>query len=443
MTIKVGTAPLIRAKVNYGQEIGSERFDYFEWSSFLNRGYAVKVVINDFLYNYLNLISNSYLKTARITPTPLSFALEWGNAATETLITPECLAYITEISAKGKPNSGKIQFSAIDPPSYALNHGSSDGGVFTGNISTVIKNVANKAFEETLKFAPIDPTTNKKPFIKLDVTDTVDNKNGLWYPMRMDPMTFILSLLEWSTSLTKLNTQWVVASGIEYNKSNAGTIAIPVLYIKQLPELISKLNGITDIGIIDVNAVNSDIIDLHFSGNNFLSVIEENLVTQGISSTAGTYLDKSNKKLVTNDKSTGLKFNAKDLSEFNSYTLPQIGLNKSTSIIAVPELNGGEVGLNYSDYISGRPKQKFVDLNNSLMRLMIRVPGWTAVGDSTLLGVSTVVLTWINADGEPYFLGGRWILYGFKHIVSRRGWFTDLYLYRIDHNAEAVEIPTK
>jgi len=436
MTIQVGAAPIIRAKINYGPEIGSDRFDYFEWSSFINRGYSVKVVINDFLYNYLNDVSNSYLKTARIAPTPLSFKIEWGNAGTD-LSTPECLAYITEISAKGKPNSGKLQFTAIDPPSYALNHGSSDGGVFEGNISTVIENVANKAFNEALKFAPIDPSTNKKPTIKLEVTKTIDNKNGLWYPMRMDPMTFILSLLEWSSSLTKYNTQWIVVSGIEYTSDSMN----PVLHIKQLPELkVSK----TDLGIIDMNtSAASDVIDIHFNGNNFLSVVEENLVTQGISSISGSYLDKSSSKLVVNDHNTEFKFNARDIASFNAYTLPEIGLNKSTSILSIPELNGGEVGLNYNDYINGRLKQKFIDINSSLMRLMIRVPGWSSIGDSTQLGVSTIMLNWCDNEGEKYFLGGRWILYGFKHIVSRRGWFTDLYLYRIDHNAKAIKLPVR
>jgi len=71
------------------------------------------------------------------------------------------------------------------------------------------------------------------------------------------------------------------------------------------------------------------------------------------------------------------------------------------------------------------------------MRIRMRVTGDPEIFDSTNLGVSTATLSWHDIDGNPYFLSGRWMLYGFHHIVTQQKWHTDLYLDRLDGDADA------
>ncbi len=112
----------------------------------------------------------------------------------------------------------------------------------------------------------------------------------------------------------------------------------------------------------------------------------------------------------------------------------------ATSIIAVPEHSAGDVGIKYGDYIDGRARGLFLNMLGLVMRMRLRVTGEHKLDDSSKLGVSTLTVSWQDIDGEPYFLSGRWLIYGFHHIVSRDGWWTDIYIARLDHDASAKKI---
>ena len=75
-----------------------------------------------------------------------------------------------------------------------------------------------------------------------------------------------------------------------------------------------------------------------------------------------------------------------------------------------------------------------------VMRLRISINGDKQFDDPTKLGVSTLNINWKDSDDEDFFLAGRWIVYGFHHKVTRKRWKIDLYLYRIDYNANAKTI---
>jgi len=454
MTIPIGAAPVLRARIYSPdrpdvEDIG-DLFTDFEWVSFINGGYSIRVRVIDTLYKRLHKLATTfYLDKSRSIPIPITFQLIWGNVDSDEYATPEFTAYITKIHAHGIPNTGYIEFTAVDPPSFVLSHVSS-GLAYTGNVSSVIRNVIKNANDAVFAEAPIDPATNEKPKIAYEVSDTNDDKNGIWYQMRQSSALFIKSLLEWSSSITNDKSQWIVSSGQKRSNKNKD-ISYPAIFIKQWAELKDNLNSDQAlIGTLSFNSASpgaNDIIDFQFIGDNFIGVTQSRLTTGGISTTSGLYIDpqyeeKNIKKAQVDDARTPKKLNV-DVDKSKSYTKPsenQLDI-RSSNIIAIPELNGGEMGIKYQDYIDGRARNQYHKTVGSLMRIRLTVNGWYKIWDSTTLGASVVSISWKDNDEQDYFLSGDWILYGFKHRMSRENWVTDLYLSRIDHDAEAEIVP--
>jgi hypothetical protein len=77
---------------------------------------------------------------------------------------------------------------------------------------------------------------------------------------------------------------------------------------------------------------------------------------------------------------------------------------------------------------------------NLVMRMKIRVQGERLLDDSSKLGVAKCNISWKDIDGEPYFLSGNWLVYGFHHSASPEAWFTDIYIARLDHDASAQKV---
>lgn len=458
MTTPVGIKPFIVAKV-FNEETKSyddlgEFVDSFVWSSFINSGYSISANFFNIYHSTIHQhATRDYLKHTREKPVPISFKLGWKTEGSdeidsERVETPEFLAYISDMTSDGIPTSGKIGFNAIDPASYILSHGSSSGRAWRGNVSKVIRDVIADASSSVLKNSLPDPKTGKKPNLLFSVSETNDNKSNVWHQMRMDPATFINSLLEWSSSTTNAKSEWIVASGNKYVEENGNKnkkIAVPAIFILQWPELLQNARGATNLGTININSNTpgaNDALSYEFLGDNFISVLQTQLTTQGISSVSGLYIDKSDVSAIVNDARTPGKLKPHGLSKVNSYTSPKnSGSEKSTSIIGIPEFSGGELGIKYQDFIDGRPRNTFLNILNSLFRIKVKITGWHKIGDSTKLGVSTVDLGWQDIEDTPFFLNGKWILYGFKHIFTRSGgWFTELFLSRIEHDAVAIEI---
>ena len=354
-----------------------------------------------------NLATKGYLKEGREKETKVKFKLKWS-AGDET---QERTAFMTTLSASGKQEAGTIEFIAIDPPSYYLNEGTADGKAYKGNVSSVIKQVVNEY----------------APNIKLEVTETDDNKENIWYMMRQDPKTFIRSMLDWSAGVTPKKTHWVIASVDEK------------LVIKEEAELESK-----DYGVYHVNrngTTGKDALHYEVLADNFISPLQTKLITSGISAISGEFLDKvsdsGEQKVFVKDENTQNKVNV-NITPTQGFKKPD--KKWATAVMAIPEHNAGELGVQYSKYIDGRARGLFLNMLNLVMRMKLKVTGEHMFDDSSKLGVAKCTVSWKDIDEEPYFLAGKWLIYGFHHVMTVNMWTTDIYLARLDFDASAKKV---
>lgn len=399
--------PLVVIKIADGPDIGT-KFTRLEWSSFINGGYIIHAQLSDPNFNLLkDLATKGYLKDGRKKPTDVNFQIQWAGGDKTDLR----LAYMTDMELLGITQTAELDFIAMDPPSWLLNAGKADGKAYKGKVSDVIKKVVGEY----------------APGIDIKVTDTIDNDHNIWYMMRQDPQTFIKSLLDWSPGVTPQHTHWVVAS------------VDTKLIIKEQADLTPH-----DFGVFYINRNGSsanDAIEVEMLTDNFVSPLQTKLITAGISAISGEYLDKvsdmGENKVFVKDKTTPNKVNV-NIGPTQGFKKPE--QEWATSVMAIPEHSAGDVGVPYSKYIDGRARGLFLNMLNLVMRVRIRVTGDAAFHDSSQLGVSTATLSWTDLDGEPYFLSGRWLVYGFHHIVTQDSWWTDVYLARLDYDATAKKV---
>jgi len=420
MVQETGLAPSVTLQIEDGPDF-SVTFESFEWASFMNNGYMIKANIVDPYFNKLRSIATrEYLKEARVRPTALTFKIQWAGADLEP--TEKRIAYLAYLNGEGIVQRGNVEFIGVDPPSWWLNAGDADGSVWEGKVSKVIKDVIDRY------------TAPDREGITAEVADTSDSDNNQWWMMRQDPKTFISSLLDWSASLSENKTAWVVSSVDR---------KITIREQATLPDSIPAAKK--DFGVFSFNTkvpAATDIVEFELLANNAISVFQTKLITQGISAVSGQFIDKitdtMKKKVFVDDTNTSEKLNV-NIGPDRGYKKPD-DKDWATNIISVPEPNAGELGIKYEDWVDGRARGMYMDMLNMVMRLRIRVHGDHRFDDSSILGGSTLTIAWKDNDENPYFLSGRWIIYGFHHVVDRTFWYTDLFLYRLDHNASAKKI---
>ena len=413
----IGSYPELSVIVAPSREIGDQIVS-MDWKSFVNGGYVVRARVHD---PYLRLIreltnQNSFLKTARQGPTEVKFHLNWRETP-DRRTTPR-RAFISDIHIYGTARDAGFEFVAIDPPSWWLNGGNGNGKVYRGNIKKVIEQVVGEY----------------APGVTCEVSETKDAPEGCWPMMRQDPKTFIQSLIDWSCSLTNKRTNWLVASVDEK------------IIIKEQNELLQNAENLANYQG-SFMADKNEILDFDMLSNTFVTPIQNKLVTQGLSAVTGKFLDAETEKdkAEVRDDNTGDKVNAK-VDGRRAYKKPDKD-QWATAIASIPELSGGELGIKYEDYFDGRARNLYMGILPTIMRCKITVHGDFQFDDSSKLGVSTININWLDNDGVPFFLSGNWLVYGFHHRVvvgTGKGiekgtmWKTDLYLYRIDHDANAV-----
>ena len=423
---KISHHPVIFLSIEGGPDIGEQHIK-FEWKSFTNGGYIIRAKLQDAYWNILTDIATQfYLDKGRRSPTKVIFEIEWpGNEKTG-----KHLAYITDMDARGVNAGGFLEFIAVDPPSYWLNAGDSAGRVFEGTVKEVIERVIDQYF--------ILPNG----IGDREVSKTLDNNKNLWWMMRQDPKTFIGSLLDWSASITEQQTNWIVSSGGSIEDK-------PTIWVKEQATRKSVNYGLY---VFDVKTPSmNDAYNFEFLSDNFISVFQKQVITQGISAISGLYLDRKtdeprqmvhvyddrtpNKKNVNIDKTRGF---AKP-KDNPSIEKPH---EWSTSIMMVPEHNAGDLGIQYSKYIDGRARGMFLNMLNLVMRIKLRVTGEPLkdLANSHNLGVSKLKIAWRDAEDQHYFLDGDWLVYGFNHYVARGEWYTDIFCARLDHDAIAKKI---
>lgn len=431
----------------------------FEFKAMVNGGYTIKAILYDSHFNLLDdFMRKGYFKKARKTPIVMKFSISYRERVLEGEVGREAVdstrsqyAILTTIRAYNEGHDkSNIELIGIDPPTYFLNSGDSNGGVFKGNISSVIMQCIDKYYPESVT------VENEKR--KIEITHTRDSKYNKWWMMRQDPRTFISSLLDWSSALTPKKTQWLVSSdGYDLSiKEQADIKSVPRAYYRSYAD-----------------SDNASLIKgYELISDNAFSITHAGMTTQGSSTVTGAYFDQSTSPTTTvvRDGTTRNKQIA-EVKGDRSFTKPdetfKEGSSGSTSIISIPEIySAGELGIPYGDYIDGRARGLYLNLTQSLIRIKLEIQGHAIWRSCKGLGVDTVYIRWVkgaskskykkgtadvlgnaqaiaedNSDaGLHHWVTGNWIVYGFNHRVERGGWLTDLYLCRYDQNASANKV---
>lgn len=403
-------------------------FRTFEFKGMVNGGYIVRCALFDTHYNLLReLTENGYLAKSRSNILTMSFQIKWGpQAQPPEKATKRQLVNIVSLNALGGPSDkGLLEFVGIDPPSWFLNTGDGSGDVYTGNVSKVIEQVVSQY----------------APSISLDISETRDSKENKFWMMRQDPKTFISSLLDWSSSVTQKKTQWLV--GMSGNN----------LFINEQADLPSEARAYYRYW----DGRSTDTIHRwELLSNNALSIAETKIITQGLSSISGRYLDRAADQreqfVFAKDITTSNKKIA-EVGSTRSFTKPDDSVGSGppdigwTAVSGIPEVySAGDLGLRYEEYIDGRPRAMYLNLINSLLRIKLTVIGHGEWSDVLGLGCDTMYLKWMAAPkngNRIYFLTGNWLVYGFHHKVDRHNWWTDVYGARYDYNASAEKVSGK
>jgi len=407
----------------------------FEYKAMLNGGETISCSLEDSFFTMLNDAvsgfgdgdgesSSDYFQDSRTNgPMPVSFKLSWlGDTK---LVTPEVThALVGFHPVNNGESSTVIRLIAIDHASWFLSGGDAGGHSYEGNVELVIKQVIEKYGRGILE---VD--------FKSKTSDSVKNR---WWQYRLDPKSFIMSMLEWTSPFTVGKTKWIVYPDDENGKHRITITDQSNVQSLHRANYHWKGYGNKDLGV-------GDIIEWEAIGDNALQMIQHKVVASGISAVSGIYYDRSNINAVVDDDRTPNKLRP-SMRHNGSYTRPNPDLDpldKSvgfTAIPAIPEMSAGDVGMNYDQYVDGTARNLYMSLNESLFRIRLRVTGHYIWVGSEGLGVDTIGIMINTAGGQPYFLKGNWVVYGYHHVLTTSNWYTDLYCYRLDWNATAREV---
>jgi hypothetical protein len=417
-----------RPQVDIIIHIGKEKlsigryFSRFEFKAMVNGGYIIKANVFDAHFNiHSRLMELGYFNIARRQPVRIDFRIMYGpetdsfNSKNQTKVQSAVLVSFNILSDGN--DKANLVLIAVDPPSYFLNMGDASGRVLTGTVS--------QAIEQIIEIYA--------PEIQREVSKTNGSDKMKWYMMRQDPKTFIKSLTEWSSSLTLKKTNWLTAAdGYSLKvKEQAEWISRQRAYYRFMKEGRSSIKSCTIVS------------------DNGLSVVQSKLVTQGTSAVAGRYLDPriDVEKLSVMPRTTPNKKVAQ-VTDWQSYREPTEGLRPPlvgfSSIKSIPEIgSGGDLGVDYEDYIDGRARQYWLDMNHRIIKAKFTILGHGEWDSNIGLGVDTIFVRWSKepttvfgvAPGpdDLYWVTGNWLVYGFHHTVTRKKWDTDIFCSRYDY----------
>lgn len=410
-----------------GQDFG-ELLSRIEIKGSLNAGYVIRARLYDTNYGVLGKLTDSaYLFDARTAKIKILVQLQWDDAAfAPPQATPLLVGYVTALQAVGgAADMAMLDFIAVDPANFWLSTGDASGGAYVGNLSAVIRQVVTKYGNG----------------LNLIIDDTTDSQYGIWHQFRLDPRTYISSLLSWSSSITKSRTQWIVQPD--------GTDDVERLLIQEQANINSQLVGHytywADIG-------HDTILGWQILTDNALSQTQTKIVTAGASALTGTYLDRvtdlAETQVFAKDATTPNKLIPNTTAQ-QSFTAPPDGgppVVGWTAVPSIPEFSDGFLGIPYQNYIDGIARSTYLTLNQRLMRMRITVLGHGSYYSCAGLGVNTAFLDWKEAGASDnpsrsFFASGYWIVYGWSHKLSRKIWTTDVYLARTDFDQTAKSVP--
>lgn len=401
-------------------------FRSFEFKGMLNGGYIIRAVLFDHNFNtHSSLIEKGYFTHTRTSPVVVEFCIRHNSPKDDQpsdgnkYKTKKQIAILTSLEVKMKEsNAAHLEIIAIDPPSYYLNAGTASGKAYTGKISEVIKQVVEEYADG----------------VKLDISMTSDSRYTKWYMMRQDPKTFIKSLLEWSSSLNKTKTNWMIGSdGFNLNIVDQGS-------------MVSKNKGLYSFA---VGRSSHTLRSCNVIADHSLSILQTQLLTHGASVISGKYWDKTvdTNHVSVRDSTTYGKKVAKLTNPWQSFIGPSEKKKPPyagfTAIGSVPEIDSsGGLGVSYENYIDGRARRIWYNTNIGIMNAKFRVLGHGIYGDTLGLGIDTIFINWQKGEAtifpqglspvRTYWATGNWLMYGFHHKVTRGEWYTDIYCSRYD-----------
>lgn len=427
LTPAYGNAPSVylRLRSQSGADSGDigRLCTYMTYTATINGGYIVECRLSDVGYALLDTIfKNGYLAMARSQICEVEFQMKQADTGEyPAQATMRQRAFVASLDAEGVGGkSGEFSFVAIDPPSWYLCAGDASGKVYRGKVSDVIRKVV----------------TDYAPSIALELGDTNDAPTNRWWMNRMDPKAFIMSLLEWSSSITKNRTRWLVANDDER------------LIIKEQAAIQPRMTGLY---YKNTSNISDTIADWRLLADNALTIVGTKMVTHGASVVTGRYFDRitdtAQLKLFAKDATTAAKYKPK-VDAVRSFTKAPDGrppgqpMSGWTSMPSVPEIySAGDLGRAYDDYIDGIARSSYLNLAGMTMRAVFRVPGHGIYTNGLGLGADYIIVQWMDQTGEPYMMSGPWLVYGFSHNYRPRRWQTDVYVLRLDWDALAVPVP--
>lgn len=419
---KVSFSGLPRDEDAKASDFGSYVQEYHHYC-FVNGGHFVHAKLIDPNFNMLDEIiddSGGWLQKSRKEALVIQSSIKWAEAdeKTEKLKTN----LINFRNYGNHRHEAFVEFSAIDQPSFVLTNGTKcDGKAYKGTVKEVVEKVVKEYGGD----------------LTIEMSETKDSKENRWYTMRMSPKDFIKAMLDWSCGLTDKKTKWLV-----YTDDKK-------IIIKEQAAIESKLRATYKWGGFAPKTSNGNILDWEVLGDHAIGLMANKITVNGISATSGAYLEYSSS---VNEKNTGDKRMSVSDATTENKVIPKTKSTNAptkrepdergwTSLIPIPEFYGGEIGMNYRDYIDGIARNNYYKTLDQVLKARIRVPGHHIWESCEGLGVDTIKIDWKNIEGEPYWMEGTWIVNGFHHEVRKdKNWYTDLFLSRFDHDAQAKKV---
>ena len=432
--IKVSTDLVFKCQELFGDVDMGKNWVRYEYEAHINRPEIVRVAVLDPHHTIFDVHMEKYFKQAISLP-PISMITQarWVPAhagrALELTKKEHVITSIKDVPGEKGSDQTLLTFTGMSLPHYLLAAGDAGGYAYEGRVCDVIPQVCDRYSRDL--------------FSTRFLSQTKDDKHNKWWQNRMDPWSFVKSLLRWSTPLTKYKSRWIFWAETDKEEYKAFE------FFEQRADP-SRHRATYWWGADPSRPGHGDIKGFEVVADNSCDTWRGKIVTSGISTLSGAYHDRvvhwPKKDVVFIDENrTRGKYTQTALTLKEGYTQPDtdkpleqaIGWTRAHSL---PELSAGEMGLKYEDYIDGYARSEYYRGSPCLMRANFRVTGHYIWSESIGLGYDTIDIIWRTQRDQLHFLHGTWIVNGFKHIVTSAGWDTILYCQRTYANATGQKV---
>ena len=275
--VKVSTDLIFKSPELFGDINMGKDWVHYEYEAHFNKPEIVRITVLDPHQTiYDEYMGNYFSKGIQMPPVMLITQGRWVPAdhGLRKLELTEKHHALMSVKSSGPGPKGAdqcyITFTGIDLPHYMLAAGDAGGYVYNGRVSDVLEQVCDK-YSRGLFSSSV---RNK----------TRDDKHNKWWQNRMDPISFIRSLLRWSSPLNKLKTRWVFWSETDYSEKSS----IEFFEQHDDPSVHRASYWWGDMTVPG----HGDIISYEMMADNSRDTWRGKLVTSGISTLSGAYHDR-------------------------------------------------------------------------------------------------------------------------------------------------------